>query len=115
MSRAIGTFEYRVRADVAEGEADDGRLVQVSSDRRLERQETRQIPKHLRLHPASPPGCLAADRPATKSSLTSEIHKDLIKYQWQSKLETRHVALWIQKGKRTALCDRNIKLQLNFS
>lgn len=60
----VGTFEQCVHAYVAEGEANDRGLVQVSSDRRLEWQETRQISKHVRLHPSSPPGRLAADRPA---------------------------------------------------
>lgn len=37
----VGTFEQSVHAYVAEGEANDRGLVQVSSDRGLERQETR--------------------------------------------------------------------------
>lgn len=57
------TPEQRVCAHVAEGEPDDGGLVQVSPDGGLQWQKARQIPEHVRLHASSPPGRLAADRP----------------------------------------------------
>lgn len=49
VTRAITlvTSEQCVHAYVAEGEANDGGFVQVSSDRGLEWQETRQISKHI--------------------------------------------------------------------
>lgn len=62
------TFEQRVHAYVAEGEANDGGLVQVSSDRGLQRQEARQISKHVRLHSPPPSGRLAADRSSESRS-----------------------------------------------
>lgn len=58
------TFEERVCSYVAEGEADDRRLVQVLSDRRMKRQQARQVCKDVRLHPAPLPGGLAAACPA---------------------------------------------------
>lgn len=60
----VGTLEQFVCAHVAESEADDRGLVQVSSDRRLQRQETAKSFEYVRLHPPPLPGCLTADRPA---------------------------------------------------
>lgn len=57
------TPEERARAHVAECEADDGGFVQVSSHRRLQRQNSRQIAEHVGLHAAPPPGGLAANGP----------------------------------------------------
>lgn len=60
----VGTLEQFVCAHVAESEANDRGLVQVSSDRGLQRQETTKSFEYVRLHPPSLPGCVAADRPA---------------------------------------------------
>lgn len=62
------TFEQSVHAYVAEGQANDGGLVQVSSDGGLQRQEARQIPKHIRLHSPSPSSSLTADRSSESRS-----------------------------------------------
>lgn len=58
------TSEQQACTHVAEREADDGGFVQVSPHRRLQRQKSRQIIEHIRLHATPPPGSLTADGPA---------------------------------------------------
>lgn len=60
------TSEQRVHAYVAQGEADDGGLVQVGSRGGLQRQEARQIAEHVRLNPSPPSGRLTADCSANR-------------------------------------------------
>lgn len=84
---ALFTSEQRVHAYVAEGEANDGGFVQVSSDRGLKRQQTRQISKHIRLDLPPPPGCFAADRPAEGKNSNGEIYMDGLVREIQLKLQ----------------------------
>lgn len=73
------TFEQCVHAYVAEGEANDGGFVQVSPNRGLEWQETRQISEHIRLNSSPPSGCFTADRPEEEGQMknTSQNEKQL--------------------------------------
>lgn len=63
------TFQQCVHAYVAESEANDGGFVQVSPNRGLEWQQTRQISEYIRLNSSPPSGCFTADRPEEEGQM----------------------------------------------
>lgn len=73
-------------AHVAEGEANDRGLVQVSLDGGLQRQQPTQVCKDVGLHPPSLSGGLAAHRPAedrcqeraSKTSHVTSLEQDFL-------------------------------------
>lgn len=70
------TSKQHACAHEAEREADDGGLVQISAQRWLQGQKSRQVTEHIRLHATPFPGGLTADgSAATKKELFRKVQR----------------------------------------